>query len=134
MIERVSQVMANDGEELFPGGEIRLGFSVALLLPGYQVGGRLGGGLMMGPSHFGRGIRAESFGVNGFVRCFSFDAQSFVSLCLAVGAAPADICPPEFARSIRFAATLPFGFVGHNTFRIPIDVRLALALPLKFVL
>ena len=88
----------------------------------------------MGPAHFGRGVRAESFGVNGFVRSFSFDTQSFVSFRLAVGAASAHVCSSEIARSIRIAPTLPFGFVGHDTFRIPIDVRLALALPLKFFL
>jgi hypothetical protein len=87
---------------------------------------------MMGPAHFGRGISAESFGVNRVVRSFSFNAQSFVSLRLAVGAAPARIGPAEIARRIGVAATLPFGFVGHDSFRIPIDVRLVVALPLKF--
>ena len=88
----------------------------------------------MGPAHFGRGIRAESFGINGFVRSFSFDAQSFVSLCLAFGAAPAGVCSSEIARSIRIAPTLPFRLVGLDALRIPIDVRLVLALPLKFFL
>ena len=34
MIERISQVMADDGQEFFPGGKSRLGFAVALLFPG----------------------------------------------------------------------------------------------------
>ena len=86
----------------------------------------------MGPAHFSRGISAESFGVNGIVRSFSFDAQSFVSLRLALGAGPARIRSPEIARSVRVAATLQFGLVGLDPFRVPIDVCLPLALPLKF--
>ena len=81
---------------------------------------------MMGPAHFGGGISAESFGVDGYVRGFSFDAQSFVSFSLAFGAAAAHIRSPEIARSVGIAATLPFGFVGLDSFRIPIDVCLVL--------
>ena len=81
---------------------------------------------MMGPAHFGGGIRAESFGVDGYVRGFSFDAQSFVSFSLAFGAAPAHIRSSEIARSVGVAAALPFGFVGHHSFGIPIDVCLVL--------
>lgn len=55
---------------------------------------------MMGPSLFGGGISAESFGVDRFVRGLSFDAQSFVSFSLAFGAASAHIRSPEIARSV----------------------------------
>ena len=93
---------------------------------------------MMGPAHFGGGIRAESFGVDGYVRGFSFDAQSFVSFSLAFGAASAYISSPEISRSVGVAAALPFGFVGLDPFRIPIDVclvvRIALAFPWRFFL
>jgi len=34
VIERISQVMADDGQEFFPGGKSDLGFAVALLFPG----------------------------------------------------------------------------------------------------
>jgi hypothetical protein len=88
----------------------------------------------MGPSHFGGGISAESFGIDGFVRGFSFDAQPFISFRLAFCSAPARVRSSEITRGVGVAATLPFGFVGHDPFRIPIDVRLALALPLKFFL
>ncbi|MEY2520645.1 MAG: hypothetical protein QOF24_2404 [Verrucomicrobiota bacterium] len=81
---------------------------------------------MMGATLFGGGIRAESFRVNRFVRGFSFDAQSFVSFRLAFGAAPAGVRSPEIARSVGVAATLPFGLVGHDAFRIAIDVGLLL--------
>ena len=81
---------------------------------------------MMGPAPFGGGVRAKSFIDDGFVRSFSLDAQSFVSLCLALGAAPARIRSPEIARSVGVAAALPFGLVGHDSFRIPIDVCLLL--------
>ena len=81
---------------------------------------------MMGASHFGGGIGAESFGVDGYVRGFSFDAQSFVSFGLALGAAPAHIRSPEIARSVGVAATLPFGLVRLDSFRVPIDVCLVL--------
>jgi hypothetical protein len=80
----------------------------------------------MGPAHFGGGVSAESLGVDGFVRGFSFDAQSFVSLGLAFGAAPAHIRSPEIARSVGVAATLPLGFVSHDAFRVAIDVCLLL--------
>ena len=89
---------------------------------------------MMGPPHFGGGVSAESFGVDGFVRGFSFDAQSFVSLRLAFRAGSAHIRSPEITRSVGVAATLPFSLVGHDSFRIPIDVCLVLALPLKVFL
>ena len=95
---------------------------------------------MMGPSHFGRGIGAESFGVDGFVRGFSFDAQSFVSLSLPFGAGSAHICSAQITRSVCIAAALHFGLVGHDAFGVAIDVCLAfrsrviLALPLKFFL
>ena len=81
---------------------------------------------MMGPAHFGGGISAESFGIDGFVRGFSFDTQSFVSFSLAFGAASAHVRSSEIARSIGVAAALPFGFVGLHSFRIPIDVCLVL--------
>ena len=81
---------------------------------------------MMGPAHFRGGVSAESFGVDGFVRGFSFDAQSFVSLCLAFGAAPAHVRSTEIARSVGVAATLPFSLVGHDSFRIAIDIGLLL--------
>ena len=81
---------------------------------------------MMGPAHFRGGVRAGSFGVDGFVRGFSFDAQSFVSLCLALGAAPAHVRPVEIARSVGVAATLPLGLVGLDSFRIAIGVCLVL--------
>ena len=80
----------------------------------------------MGPSHFGGGISAESFGVDGFVRGFSFDAQSFVSFSLAFGAGSARVRSPEITRSVGVAAALPFGLVGHDSFRIAIDVCLVL--------
>ena len=80
----------------------------------------------MGPAHFGSGVSAGSFGVDSFVGGFSFNAQSFVSLCLALGAAPAHVGSAEIARSVGVAATLPFGLVGLDSFRVPIDVRLAL--------
>ncbi len=94
--------------------------------------------MMMGPAHFGGGISAESFGVDGFVRGSSFDAQSFVSFSLAFGAASAHIRSSEIARGVGVAAALPFGFVGHHSFRIPIDVglvlrsRIRIALPWRF--
>lgn len=81
---------------------------------------------MMGPSHFGCGISAESFGVDGFVRGFSFDAQSFVSFRLALGAASAHVRSPEITRSVGIAPALPLGLVGYDSFRIPIDVCLLL--------
>ena len=77
---------------------------------------------MMGPAHFGGGVSAESFGVNGFVGRFSFDAQSFVSFRLAFGAASAHVRSAQITRSIRVAATLSFGLVSHHSFRVPIDV------------
>ena len=80
----------------------------------------------MGPAHFRGGVRAGSFGVDGFVRSFSLDAQSFVSLRLALGAAPAHIRSPEIARSVGVAPALPLGFVGHDSFRIAIDIGLLL--------
>ena len=81
---------------------------------------------MMGPSHFGGGVSAESFGVDGYVRGFSFDAQSFVSFRLPFGAASAHIGSPKIARSVRIAAALQFSLVRHDSFRIPIDVCLVL--------
>jgi hypothetical protein len=81
---------------------------------------------MMGPSHLGGGVSAESFGVDGFIRGFSFNAQSFVPLRLAVGAAPAHVRPVEITGSVGVAATLAFGLVGHDSFRVPIDVCLLL--------
>jgi hypothetical protein len=80
----------------------------------------------MGPAHFGGGIGAESFGVDGYVRVFSFDAQPFVAFSLAFGAGPAYVGSAEIARSVGVAATLLFGFVGHYAFRIPINVGLVL--------
>ena len=79
---------------------------------------------MMGSSHFGGGVSAESFGVDGFVRGFSFDAQSFVSFRLALGAAPAHVRSAQIARSVGVAATFPFGLVGDDSLRIATDVRL----------
>ena len=95
---------------------------------------------MMGAAHFSGGVRPESFGVDGYVRGFSFDAQSFVSFSLAFGAGPAHVGSAKITRSIGVAAALPFGFVGHHSFRIPIFVclvlrsciRIALALPWRF--
>ena len=81
---------------------------------------------MMGPAHFRGGVRAGSFGVDGFVRSFSLDAQSFVSLCLALGAAPAHVRSAQIARSVRVAATLTFGLVSHDSFGITIDIGLLL--------
>ncbi|HYJ04292.1 MAG TPA: hypothetical protein VEX43_04120 [Chthoniobacterales bacterium] len=81
---------------------------------------------MMGPSPFRGGIGTESFGVDRYVRGFSLDAQSFVSLRLAIGAASAYIRSPKVARSVRIAAALQFGFVGFDSFRIPTDVCLVL--------
>jgi hypothetical protein len=82
--------------------------------------------MMMGPSPLGGGVSAESFGVDRFVRGFSFDPQPFVSLCLSLGAAPAHVRPAEIARSVGVAATLPFGLVGLDSFRVAIDVCLVL--------
>jgi len=79
---------------------------------------------MMGPSHFGGGISAGSFGVDGFVRGFSFDAQSFVAFGLAFGAAPAHVGSAEIAGSVGVAATLPFGLVGDHALSVPVDVCL----------
>lgn len=81
---------------------------------------------MMGPPHFGGGVSAESLGVDGYVRGFSFDTQPFVSFSLAFGAASALIRSAQIARSVSVAATLPFGLVGHDSFRITIDVCLVL--------
>ena len=81
---------------------------------------------MMGPAPFGGGVRAKSFIDDGFVRGFSLDAQSFVSLRLAFGATPADVRSAEIARSVGVAATLPLGLVGHDSFRVAIDVGLLL--------
>ena len=81
---------------------------------------------MMGAAHFGGGIGAESFGVDGFVRGFSFDAQPFVSFRLAFRATAAHVRSSEITRGVGVAATLAFGFVGLDSFRIPIDVRLLL--------
>ena len=78
----------------------------------------------MAPSHFGSGISPESFGVDGFVRRFSLDAQSFVSFGLAFGTASARVSSPQITRRIGVASTLPFGLIGHNSFSVPIDVRL----------
>ena len=80
----------------------------------------------MGPAHFGGGVGAESFGVDGFVGGFSFNAQSFVSLGLALGAAPAHIRSPEIARRVGVAATLALGLVGLDPLRVAIDVCLVL--------
>jgi hypothetical protein len=80
----------------------------------------------MGPAHFSGGISAESFGVDGYIRGFSFDAQSFVSFGLAFGAASAHVRSAKIARSVGVAAALPFGFVGYDSFRVPIDVCLML--------
>ena len=81
---------------------------------------------MMGASHFGGGIGAESFGVDGFIRGFSFDAQSFVSFSLAFGAASTQIRSSRSREASAVAAALPFGLVGLDSFRIPIDVCLVL--------
>ena len=81
---------------------------------------------MMSPAHFSGGISAESFGVDGYVGGFSFDAQSFVSFSLALGAAPAHVRPAEITRSVGVAPALPLGPVGYDSFRIPIDVGLLL--------
>ena len=81
---------------------------------------------MMGPSHFGGGIGAKTFGVNGLVRGFSFDAQPFVSFSLAFSAASARIRSPEIARSVGIAPTSQLGLVGLAAFRVPIDIGLAL--------
>jgi len=87
---------------------------------------------MMGPPHFGGGIGAESFGVDGYVRGFSFDAQPFVAFSLAFGAAAAHVGSAKIARSVGSAAALQFGLVGLNSFRIPIDVCLVLRIALAF--
>lgn len=87
---------------------------------------------MMGSAHFGGGIGAESFGVDGYVRGFSFDTQSFVSLSLAFRAASARIRSSEIARSIGVTAALPFGFVGHHSFGIPINVCLVVRVRIAF--
>ena len=79
---------------------------------------------MMGPAHFRGGISAESFGVDCFVRGFPFDAQSLVSFSLALGAASPHVRSAEIARCVGVAAALPLGFVGHHSFRVPIDVGL----------
>jgi hypothetical protein len=81
---------------------------------------------MIGPSPFGGGIGTESFGVDSFVRGFSFDAQSFVSFSLAFGTAPAHVRSPQITRSVGVAATLQFGFVGLDSFCVPVDVCLVL--------
>ena len=81
---------------------------------------------MMGPAHFSSGVGAESFGVDGFVRGFSFDAQSFVAFSLLFGPGPTHIGSATITRSVGVAATLPLCFVGHHSFRIPIDVGLML--------
>ena len=80
----------------------------------------------MGAAHGRGGVRAESFGVDGFVRGFSFDAEPFVSLRLALGAAPAHIGSSQITRRVGVAAALTLGLVGHDSFRIPIDVCLLL--------
>jgi hypothetical protein len=79
---------------------------------------------MIGATHFGGGVSSKPFGVDGFVGGFSFDAQPFVSLRLALGAAPAHIRSPEIARSVGVAPALPLGLVGLDSFRVPIHVRL----------
>ena len=81
---------------------------------------------MMGPAHFGGGVSAESFGVDGFVRGLSLYAQPFVSFGLAFRARPAHIRSAEIARRVGVAATLTFSLVGHDSFRVSIDVRLML--------
>ena len=81
---------------------------------------------MMGSAPFGGGVRAKSFIDDGFVRGFSLDAQPFVSLRLAFCAAPAHVRSAEIARSVGVAAALPFGLVGHDSFRVAIDVGLLL--------
>ncbi len=55
---------------------------------------------MVGPAHFGGGIRSESFGVDGFVGGLPFRAQSFISFGLAVGAASSHIRSPQVARCV----------------------------------
>jgi hypothetical protein len=89
----------------------------------------------MGPAHFGGGVSAESFGVDSFVGRFPFEAESFVPFRLAFGAGSAHVRSSEIARSVGVAAALPFGFVGYDSFSVPIDVcpvlgcRLRIALP-----
>jgi hypothetical protein len=81
---------------------------------------------MMGPSHFGGRVSAGSFVDDGFVGRFSFDPQSFVSFCLALGAAPAYIGSAQIARRVGVAPTLAPGLVGCDSFRVPIVVCLLL--------
>ena len=81
---------------------------------------------MMGAPHFGGGISSASFGFDCFVRNLSFRAQSFIPFRLAFRGASAHIRSAEITRSIRIAAALQFGLVGHDSFRVPIDVCLAL--------
>lgn len=78
----------------------------------------------MGPSHRRGGVSAETFGVDGFIRGFSFDAQAFVSRRLALGTAAAHVGSAQVTRSVGVPATLSLGLVGHDSFRIPIHVRL----------
>ena len=87
---------------------------------------------MMGASYCGGGISEESFGVDGFVRRFSLDAQSFVTFGLAFCAAAAHIRSPRVPRSVRVAATLPFRPVGLCSFRVPVGIRLVLRSHIRF--
>lgn len=75
---------------------------------------------MMGPSHFCSSISSESFGVDCFVRNFSFYAQSFISFSLAFCAASSHIRSPQITRSIRIASTLQFGLICFYSFSIPV--------------
>jgi hypothetical protein len=83
----------------------------------------------VGPSLFGRSIRAAAFGIDRFVRNFSFEAEPLVSFRLALFATPSSIRSSQVTRSVRIASTLDLGLVGFFSFRIPAHVRLALGSP-----
>ncbi len=87
---------------------------------------------MMGASHGGGGVGAGAFGVDGFVRGFSFDAQPLIAFSLSFGAAPAGVRSPEISRCVGVAATLSFSLVSLDSLGIPIGVGLVLALSLTF--
>jgi hypothetical protein len=80
----------------------------------------------MAPSLFCRSISSESFGFDCHVRYCSFDAESFISVSLALFAASSPVRSSQVTRSVGIAATLQFGLVCFYSFSIPVYVRLML--------
>jgi hypothetical protein len=100
VIERVPQIMADDGQEFFPGRKSGFRFPVSRFFLREQIGGGPGGRLIMSPPLFRSHIRSDPLGVDGFIGSFSLDPESFISFGLALFAAPAPIRSPQVTRSV----------------------------------